>query len=130
MWKALLFIAVILIIIFLYDRYKQVIKVGKEGGMKHKYRELIEFILSGDPRCKILHLTTDTVILGISNYGNSTLYTLIQTFGTITIVWKVKSRVYGNHKLEWSFDEYGDQEYMAEKISNDLEKYQINVMTK
>ena len=36
----------------------------------------------------------------------------------------------GNHKLEWQFDEFMDQEKMIDKINHDIEVYMTNVLQK
>lgn len=44
--------------------------------------------------------------------------------------WRVESPIFGKHKLNWKFDEFMDQQKMIEKIENDLEIYQSNIMQK
>lgn len=114
---------------FLRDRKRQNQRVAKEGGMLHKYRVLVQYLLSGHPNTKIFQVTGDSLFLGVSSTGGTTTYDLLQTFGKVTITWKVDSPVYGKHKLEWDFDEYLDQNKMIEKIMNDLKQYQTNVIT-
>jgi hypothetical protein len=129
MWTIIILIIAGILIKFLYDMNKQKTHVARQGGMQHKYRRLFELIKSGDSRTKIYKDTGDQVTLGISNLGGTTLFIITQTFGCVTIQWKVDSPVFGKHKLEWEFDEYLDQNKMMEKITNDLTHYQINVMT-
>lgn len=129
MWGIIIVIVVIIIGKFLYDTNQQSSKIKKEGGMRNKYRELIEYLLSGDSRSKIFHETTDSITLGLSNMGGSTLYVLTQAYGRLKVQWKVDSPLFGKHKLDWDFPEYGDQEKMVERILNDVEKYLQNVMT-
>lgn len=129
MWTIIIIIGAIILIKFIYDTSQQKQKVSKEGGMLHKYRILVDALLSGDQRTKIHQVTGDSVIIGLSNVGGSTMFFLTQTFGKLTVQWKVESPVLGKHKLEWEFDEYLDQEKMMQKIMNDLTKYQNNVMT-
>lgn len=66
--------------------------------MKNKYRELIEYILSGVERSRILNETSDSIVLGILNMGGTTLFIITQTFGKVTVQWKVDSPVFGKHK--------------------------------
>jgi hypothetical protein len=114
---------------FLFDRNQQSARVTMEGGMRNKYRELLKYIMSVDPKTRIFHESADSITLGVSSMSGSTIFILTQTFGTVTIQWRVESNVFGKHKLEWSFDEYLDQEKMIEKISNDTSKYQDNIMS-
>lgn len=129
MWTIVIIIVIGVLIKFFYDKSQQVQKVAKEGGMKHKYRVLLNLLLNGHPNAKIFQVTADSVLLGMHSSGGTTLYRLLQTFGKVTITWTIDSPVYGKHKLEWDFDEYLDQEKMLEKVMNDLKQYQINVMT-
>lgn len=129
MWTVIIIVVVFIIGKFLYDRNKQASKITMEGGMRNKYRDLIEFLMSGDSRSKIFQETSDSITLGISNAGGTTLFILTQTFGKVTVQWKVDSPVFGKHKMEWDFQEYGDQEQMAERIANDTGKYQQNMMS-
>lgn len=129
MWiTIILVLAVFIIGKFLYDRNQQASKITMEGGMKNKYRDLIGLLMSGDSRSKIFEETSDSISFGISNMGGTTLFMLLQTFGKVTIQWKVDSPVFGKHKMEWEFPEYLDPEKMAERISNDTGKYQQNMM--
>jgi len=97
--------------------------------MLHKYRILIDLVKSGHAGCKVFRFSSDSVQLGVSSPGGITMFYLTQTFGTLTVQWKLDSPFYGKHNLEWTFDEYMDQEIMVEKINNDLTQYQINVLT-
>jgi len=129
MWTLLILIVAGILIKFVYDMNKQKQHVAKQGGMQHKYRILIKRIKDGDPRAKIYKDTGDSVTIGLSNMGGTTLFIVTQTFRQVTIQWKVESPVLGKHSLEWEFDEYLDQNKMMEKITNDLTHYQNNVMT-
>jgi hypothetical protein len=124
----LIIIAVVAIITsFAYESYRQSIKVAKEGGMINKYSLLTRYIQSGDPRIKITKQTSTSVDFCLSNTGGKTTFFLTQTFESLTIQWKMHSPIFGNHKLEWDFHEYLDQEKMIARINNDLEKYQTSV---
>lgn len=129
MWIVIILLIVALIIgKFFYDRNQQAAKIAKEGGMRRKYRILIEHLMSGDSRSRIFQETSDTITVGLSNMGGSTLFVLTQTFGKLTVQWKVDSPMFGKHKMEWDFPEYGDQDQMLERILNDTGKYQQNMM--
>lgn len=127
MWIVILIIVASIIGKFLYDRNQQASKINKEGGMRNKYRELIEFLMRGHSSSRFLHEDSDSITLGVSNSGGTTLFILTQTFGQVTIQWKVDSPVFGKHMLEWDFPEYGSQEMMAETMSNDIGRYQQNL---
>ena len=130
MWVAIILAIVIFVIgKFLIAKNKQSSKVTMEGGMRNKYRELIEIIKSGDHRTQIFQETSDSITLGLSNSGGTTLFILTQTFGNLTVQWKVDSPVFGKHNMEWDFPEYGDQNQIADRIMNDLGKFQGNMMS-
>jgi hypothetical protein len=127
-WIIIIAVIVITTGKFFYDKNQQASKIVREGGMRKKYRELIGYIMEGDSRTKIFQEDSDSISLGISSMGGTTLFILIQTFGKLTVQWKVDSPVFGKHKMEWDFPEYGDQKKMIERIMNDLSKYQSNMM--
>ena len=126
MWTLIIAIVIFIVIKFAYDSSKQSIKVAKEGGIKHKYRELIHEMMGDDPSIRIFQESTTSVTLGKSSLGGRTSFLVAQTFGNVTIQWKTESPFYGSHKLEWDFPEYGDQQLIAEIISHDLLAYQTN----
>jgi hypothetical protein len=113
---------------FIYDKSQTNIKIGKEGGMRQKYKELIANLLTSDKNAKIIKESNDTIIIGVASTGGITNFSLIQTFSELTIQWRMESPIYGKHNLEWSFPEYGDQNKMLERINSDLGKYQTNVI--
>jgi hypothetical protein len=129
MWTIIIIVLAVIVVKFLYDKNQQSTKVTKEGGMLHKYKILIDFLMGGDSRTKIMQVKSDFVSLGVSSIGGSTVFSLTQTFGKVTVEWKIENPVFGKHNLQWEFDEYLDQEKMIDKIVNDLSKYQNNVMT-
>ncbi|MDQ0110526.1 hypothetical protein J2T02_005679 [Chitinophaga terrae (ex Kim and Jung 2007)] len=128
MWVVIIAIIVFVIGKFIYDKGQQSNRISKEGGMVHKYKTLVQLLMRGHPNSKIFQVTEDSLLLGVSSIGGTTTYSLLQTFGKVTITWKVDSPVYGKHTLEWDFDEFMDQNKMVEKIMNDLKQYQTNVM--
>jgi hypothetical protein len=122
-------IIIIILLIFFYDKSQQNIKIGKEGGMKQKYKGLINHFLSGHENSRIIQETRDSIVVGSNSIGGSTYFNIVQTFSKVTIQWKCDVLLYGKHKLEWTFPEYMNQDQMISKICNDLEAYQKNVMS-
>ena len=129
-WIIIIAIVVIIAIKFANDCNEQADAVAKQGGMRIKYRTLINYILSSDPKCKIIQETATFISVGVSGISGSTVFFIQQTFGSVTIQYKVKSHVFGNHQLEWKFDEFADQEKMIEKITHDLDFYNNNMIQK
>ena len=128
MWTIIITIVIFIIGLFLYDTSKQSTQIKKEGGMRIKYRDLITYIISQDSKTRIFQETSNSITVGVSNIGGTTLFILTQTYGKLTVQWKVDNPIFGKHSMEWDFPEYGDQETMMARIMNDLEKYQRNVM--
>lgn len=133
-----MYLAIILLVIigfiilkFQSDRKQQAIQIIREGGMRKKYYELIEYLKSGDTRSSILHESSDTLTVGVSSKsGGSTVFILMQTFGFLTVAWKLDNPIVGRHKKEWDFPENTDQKKMMDIIANDLSVYQQNLMRK
>ena len=83
-----------------------------------------------DPRVRIIKETSNSIDLGMVNAGGASSFFLTQTYGNLTVQWKIQSPIYGKHEMEWDFPEYLDQQKMIERLNNDLGKYQMNVVTK
>jgi hypothetical protein len=128
MWVIITVIVIAVVLKFIYDGQQQSIKVTKEGGMANKYSMLVRHIMEGDPRVRITKQTATSIDFALSSAGGITAFFLTQTFGNLTVQWKMHSPIFGDHKLEWEFPEYLDQEKMIARLNNDLEKYQTNVM--
>lgn len=118
------------IIKFLISANKQAEEVTKQGGMRVKYRTLVNHVLNSDPKAKIFQETSTLISVGVSSIGGSTVFYIQQAFGDVAIKWQVDSPVFGKHKLEWTFDQFDNQNQMIKKIENDIEIYQKNVMQK
>ncbi len=124
MWTTILAIITFIIIRFFYDKSKQTSKIALEGGVRIKYAELIEILLNIDPRMKIFQETTDSISLGVTSSGGTTIFYITQTFNKVTVEWVVNNPVFGKHKLEWDFAEYGNQNGMANRIFIDTSVFQ------
>ena len=57
MWWIIIVVIVIMVIKFANDSNKQANAVAKQGGMRVKYRKLINHLLNGDANCKIIQET-------------------------------------------------------------------------
>ena len=131
MWRTII-IAIIAWNLFRFfsDFSKQKEKMEKIGGVKKKYSTLINTILSGDSKCRIIQETSTFIRIGVSGISGSTLFDITQTFGTVTIQYKVDSTVFGKNKLEWVFDENMNQVTMLEKINADIEELTLKIISK
>lgn len=131
MWVFIVILSIVAIVFgkFLADSNKQNKKIEQEGGMRHKYRELIDIILSSTFECEIHKIDSNSVTLRSSSIGGTTQFTLVQTFKNIHVTWELASPVFGSHDMNWEFPEFHDQQKIANRIMNDLVKYQNNVAT-
>lgn len=120
-------LGILFVLKFFFEKNEQSTKVAKEGGMMNKYNILIANLLSGRKDTKIYKITSDSVQLGVISMGSATMYFITQTFGNVTVEWKIDNIIFGQHKLEWTFPEYLDQGKMISRIINDVSKYQNNI---
>ena len=123
-------IVAFVVIKFLIDMSKQGSQVAAEGGMRQKYRVLIDHLMSGDPRIQIIREDRTAVLVGMSSVGGSTTFDVVQTFGSVTVKWNVNSPLFGRHSVEMSFPESMDQNEMAERLENKIGAYQENVFSR
>lgn len=128
MWFIIIFIVICIVVKFAYDNHQQGVKVNKEGGMVNKYTVLVEHLLSGHQHARIVRQSSTSIDLGVASSGGVTAFYLIQTFGSLTVKWKLQSPLFGNHNLEWTFPEYLDQQKMIDQMNNDLHKYEMNML--
>ncbi|HJG14286.1 MAG TPA: hypothetical protein K8V07_20480 [Bacteroides xylanisolvens] len=129
-WIIVIGIVVIMLIRFANDSNKQANAIIKQGGMKVKYKTLINYLLSQDPNAKIVQETNTLISIGLLGISGSTIFIVSQAYGEVHIQWKVDSNVFGKHQMEWYFNEFLDQTKMIEKITNDLTVYQTNMVQK
>ena len=128
MWAFLIIVVVLIVFKFLYDKNKQSVQIGRQGGMSTKYKTIVAHLMSGHSSAKIFQETSDSMTFGVSSAGGTTIFRLIQTFSKVSITWEMNSPLFGKHKLEWEFPEFMDQDKMHEKIGNDLAQYQENAI--
>ena len=119
----IIIVAVLIIGKFLFDTQRQSSKIKSEGGVRNKYKVLIDYILSLDSRCKIFQETNTFVSVGISGIAGSQVFYIQPTFGTVTIQMKVRNNpLFGNLNMEWTFPESMNQEHMFIKMNDDINK--------
>ena len=129
-WIIVIGIVVIMLIRFANDSNKQANAVIKQGGMRVKYKTLVNYLLKQDPNAKITQETNTLITIGLYGISGSTVFIISQAYGQVHIQWKANSNVFGNHQLEWYFNEFLDQTKMIEKITTDLTTYQTDMMQK
>lgn len=128
MWTFIALVIVAIFAKFLYDKNKQSVQIGRQGGMSNKYKTIVAHLMGGHSNSKIFQETSDSLTLGVSSAGGTTVFRLIQTFGKVAVIWELNSPLFGKHKLEWEFPEFMDQDKMFERINDELGQYQTNAI--
>ena len=128
MWIFILAVVAFIAIKFMIDMSKQSSQISAQGGMREKYRILINHLMSGDPRSRVIREDRSAMLVGMSSAGGSTTFDVVQTFGNVTVKWNVKSPVFGNHSVEMSFPEEMDQDEMYERLEAKIASYQANLL--
>ena len=129
-WIVLIGVGICIFYNFISDNNKQANIVAKQGGMRIKYRILVDYFLSGRNDCHIIYEVGTSIKVGASSQGGNTYFNIVQTFGRVTIVWTSMNELLGKHELEWQFNEFMNQKEMINKINNDIEIYMSNVLQK
>lgn len=131
MWWIILIAAAVIIIVKVASEAKEnADKVTAQGGMRIKYRTLVNYALNSDPKARVVRESASCIDIGASSGGGQVLFCITHASNVVMIEWRAESPVFGKHKLDWQFDEFMDQQKMIEKIENDLGIYQSNVMQK
>lgn len=128
MWWIIIGILVFVLIKFTSDTNKQADAVAKQGGMRKKYKQLVDFALGCHNQSHIVREDGTSITIGCGTAGGSTYFDIVQGFGNVIIRWRSTSIVMGNHKLEWTFNEFHDQNMMIERINHDVDVYMSNVL--
>ena len=122
------FIISVLLIWHFSSKHELKTQVAKQGGMKNKYKELIDILLTINPEFNILELTNDSITIGYSTGVGKEQFILKQQIRQINIIWENYTIVYGRHRLDWNFHEFENPEVIAERLLNDLIIYQKNII--
>jgi len=117
-----------LLVDFLIADGKQKKKILTEGGMEIKYKTLIDNILSMDSSARIFEVTGDSMRLGRSTIGGTGIFTLLQTFGSLSITFEHENMVFSKYKLDWRFNEHENQDIIFLKINQEINDYQDKLL--
>ena len=115
-------IVIIIVIIIAYNfgskSGETIGSVSNSGGMRLKYRELLEYILAGHRDSKIFLETRTYIRAGVSNYGGTTLFHIQQCPGNkVMIDYEIKDNpVVKAFTLRFTFDDNMDQSEMFQQI--------------
>lgn len=114
----IIIIAIIAFVIYLSAKGNADLKnVEKYGGLKNKYKTLIDLIMSRNSFYQLNEINSNNIEL--TNTGMK--FKLIEMDKKLQITWVWNSFGSGqNHKLLWKFDENEDQKKMYEKLNKDM----------
>ena len=114
----IIIIAVIVFFIYLASKDNADIQnVNKSGGLKNKYKILIEHIMSRNSFYKLNEINSNNIVL--TNTGMR--FKLIELDKKLQITWHWDSFVSGkSHTVQWLFDEFENQDEMYKKLDNDM----------
>ncbi len=111
---------IVIIVIFLYFSAKgtaNLKNVSKHGGLKNKYKTLIDLIMSRNPFYQLNEINANN--LELTNTGIK--FSFIEVDKKLIITWIWNSFTSGQtHQLLWKFDVYEDQIKMYERIDRDM----------
>ncbi len=123
----LIIILAITILRFAKDSYKDYKKVAKEGGIRNKYKDLINYFIDSDPEMKIIKETNMYCNLAAQHYYAYLSFRFQHTFDKINISAYINHRYLGDHKLDWVFHENMPQDDMIYHIEKKINEYMNNL---
>ena len=122
----ILFAIILIVIILLFfakDYYKDYKKMERNGGIRKKYKVLIDYFIEFDPEMIVLKETNMYCFLGAQHYKGSLTFRFQHTFDKININFTMNHNYLGVHKLEWVFHENMPQEDMIYHIEREIKQY-------
>lgn len=124
---------VFIIIMFVRDNNKDQVKVVSQGGIKTKYKYLIEQILASSHSHTITELSERTAVIG-GYYGDYKMiycsYRLEYHFGKLKIKWEFNSEYYGNRTESFVFDEGYNQDLILKELDLKIENVTKQIIQK
>lgn len=129
----LIFIIIVVAIIlysFAKDSYKENDKIVKEGGIRKKYKTLIDNFIDLDSGMKVIKETNIYCCVGMQNQVGHLVFHFQHTFNKINVTFDMKNLFLGEHKLDWDFPETMPQGDMIYQIETRTRQYMDNVKNK
>ena len=113
-WLIIAGLVIFIIYKFLSDRNKLLDKIAREGGLKYKFRVLIEGLMEG-PNARIEEVLRDSVVITWRSPSQLHQFQIIPAFNKFEVIWKAQL---ANHILEnkWMFNDHDDQEIALNMI--------------
>lgn len=129
-WIFVLIIVTIIIFNFAKDSYKENDKIVKEGGIRKKYKTLIDNFIDPDSGMIVTKETNTYCCVAMQNHTGHVAFHFQHTFNKINVTFDMKNIFLGEHKLEWVFPETIPQEDMIYQIETRTRQYMDNVTNK
>ena len=123
-------LVIVMIIKFSKSSVEETNKVVKDGGMRNKYKILIDNFIDPESGMEIIDETSKYVCVGMVNTSGSIVFHFQHTFDQINVTFEMKNIIIGNHKLEWSFPETMNQHEMIDRIETRTRQYMDNINSK
>ncbi len=117
-----------IIFLFVKDKKEEVVRIAKQGGVKHKYGILINYFLSSHPKMEVQKLSTDSITMAVIEPGVRTEFSIRHGFESVSVFWLHDSAGYGIHKLNWTFPEFKPQKEMINEIEGDIAAYEHKIL--
>jgi hypothetical protein len=119
-----LFIVGVIIYFFLKDRHKMLEnQVDSYGGMRAKYAELIEWLIS-DTNAQIIKVKRDHIQIRNRMRATETQFLITETFSGVEIEWRARLGIIGNHNKIWRFNKNTSNQQIIETIAFDMENFE------
>lgn len=129
MWYVIIIFIISVLGKFLWDRRKLEIKIKKAGGMRILYGHLISLIMEEQMANKIFSESKSSISLGFTDTFTVSTFTIVGGFRkSFMIVYCFHSRFFGDFKLEWSFDQHDNPEFVVYRMKQDIEAYSSRIM--
>ena len=124
----ILLILIVIIVKFFLDRDKMLQKqVDSQGGMKQKYKYLIDELSQGDLP-QFVEVTRDHIYFRFPGNPTTINYYITEHFGgKVQIEWLLQLGAIENRKLNWMFPTTMTQEKMIKQIAIDLQNEADNM---
>ncbi len=113
-WIIIAGLVIFIIYKFLSDRNKLLDKIAHEGGLRIKFRVLIDGLMEGD-NAKIEYDQRDSIVVTWRGYSQFHQFQITPAFNKFEIIWKARI---AHHSLEnkWMFNDHDDQEAVLNLI--------------
>ena len=117
-------IAIVIILKTISKSNEVVDHVAAHGGMREKYRILVERLLSSHPNMAVITETRTFMDIGMNNPdGSSHFYFQQVSNDAIMIQYELKGDpTMPDFKIDWTFNDSYNQEIMLLQIGKDLER--------